>query len=85
MLLLVDSDATYLVLLKARSRLARYHYLSSILPMLEQTPMLNTLILVVCESHYHIISLTVEAETARVFANVQIILLIGYIFKYLDH
>ncbi|MFO0089630.1 MAG: hypothetical protein ACK518_02280, partial [bacterium] len=63
MILFVDSDAAYLVLPKARSRIAGYHYLSS-LPLVGQAPTLNAPILVLCKTLRHVVSSAAEAETA---------------------
>ena len=85
MILFVDSDAAYLVLPKARSRIARYHYLSSMPPTPEQSPMLHAPILVVYRTLWHIVSLAAKVETAGVFTNAQIALPIQYILECLGH
>ena len=84
MKLFVNSDTAYLVLPKAKSRIARYHYLSSTLPQ-NNKPILNTLILVIYKILYYIVSSVVEAEIAGVFINAQIALPIRYILECLSY
>ena len=50
MILFVDSNAAYLVLPNAKSRIAGYHYLSIIPPIPGQSPTLNAPILVLCKT-----------------------------------
>ena len=50
MILFIDSDATYLVLLNGKSRIARYHYLLSALLRLDQALTLNAPMLVACKT-----------------------------------
>ena len=68
MKLFIDSDAAYLVLPNAKSRIARYYYLSSTLP-LNNKLTLNMLILVICKMLCYILSSAAEAETTSVFIN----------------
>lgn len=72
--LFADSDAAYLALPKARSRISGCHYLSSIPPIPEQTLTLNAPILVACRTLQHVASSAAKAETAGVFTNAQIAL-----------
>ena len=68
MVLHIDSDAAYLVLPKARSRVAGYFRL------LNQTPKSpdNGAILVECKGLQHVVSSAAEAETHGVFHNAKI-------------
>ena len=84
MILFVDSDAAYLVLPKARSRIAGYYYLSSI-PPAGQAPTLNAPILVLCKTLRHVVASAAESETAGVFTNAQMVLPIRYILDCLGH
>ena len=70
MLLMVDSDAAYLVLPKARSRLAGYFRL------LDQHPVTpyNGAILVECKTIRHVVTSAAEAETHGVFHNAKLAL-----------
>ena len=80
----IDSDAAYLVLPNARSRIAGYFYLSDIPPD-NQEPKLNAPILIVCKTLKNVIASAAEAETAGVFVNTQLALPIQYTLKCLGH
>ena len=68
MQLWVDSNAAYLVLPQARSRLAGYFYLGDDLtPTISQKP--NGAVLVECKTICHVVSSSAEAEVAGVFHN----------------
>ena len=84
MVLYIDSDATYLVLSNAKSRIARYFYLSDHLSR-EILPLLNGAILVECKGIKHAVSSSVEAETAGLFYNAQMALPIWYILNSISH
>ena len=73
MLLLVDSDAAYQVLPKAKSGIAGYFYLSDH-PSKSNLPMLNAPMLVICKIIRHVVSSAEEAETWGVFTNAQLAL-----------
>ena len=85
MILTIDSDAAYLVLPQARSRIAGYHYLSSLPLSPEQSPPLNAPILVLCKTLRTVVSSAAESETAGVFTNAQLALPIRYILQCLGH
>ena len=68
MILPIDSNAAYLVLSNAKSRLARCYYLSS--DPIYIAPPINASFLISYEILKHIISSAAKAETARVFMNV---------------
>ena len=71
MILLIDSNATYLVIPKAKSRVAGYFQLnddSKRIPYLT----VNRAILVKYKALYHIVSSAAEAETAGIFHNAQV-------------
>lgn len=78
MCLHVDSDAAYLVLPGARSRLAGYYHLSNKTPSIPITsppPVpLNGAILIECKTIRHVVASAAEAETAGLFFNAQNIL-----------
>lgn len=85
MIIFVDSDAAYLVLPNAKSRIAGCHYLSSLPPKPGQSPTLNTLTLATCKTLRHVVSSAAESETAGVFTNAQIALPIRHILDCLGH
>lgn len=85
MILFVDSDAAYLVLSNAKSRIAGYHYLLTIPPTPGQSPTLNAPILVLCKTLRHVISSVAEAEITGVFTNAQMALPIRYILDCLGY
>ena len=68
MILYIDSNATYLVLPKAKSHIARYYYLSNH-PKKMKYPKLNGVILVECKILRYVVFLLAKAKTARVFHN----------------
>ena len=73
MVLLVDSDAAYQVLPKAKSGIAGYFYLSDH-PSKSNLPVLNAPTLVICKPIRHVVSSAAEAETTGVFVNAQLAL-----------
>ena len=73
MKLFVDSNAAYLVLPNAKSRVAGYFYLSSTPPE-NESPMVNAPILVICKTLRSVVASVAEAETAGVFLNAQLAL-----------
>ena len=85
MVLHVDSDAAYLVLPNAKSRVAGYHYLTSIPPTPDQAPILNAPILVICKTLRHMCSSAAEAEIVGVFTNAQLAIPIRHILECLGH
>ena len=84
MILHIDSNATYLVLPKAKSRIAGYYYLSDHLKKMKY-PKLNGVILVECKTLCHIVTLLAKAKTAGVFHNTQIAKPIWHILEYLGY
>ena len=84
MVLMLDSDAAYLVLPNAKSRIARYFYLSDH-PSKTTTPSLNGAIMVVCKALKNVVSSAAESETAGVFINAQLAIPIRYILDRLNH
>jgi len=84
MVLHVDSDAAYLVLPNAKSRVAGYFYLSDH-PDKDISPTLNGAILVECKGIKHVLSSSAEAETAGLFHNAQIAIPIRYILDSIGH
>ena len=65
MILYIDTDAAYLVLPKARSRLAGYFYISNT----TKSNTLNGVILIECKTINHVVSSTAEVETSATFHN----------------
>ena len=61
MVLNVDSDAAYLVVPKARSRIAEYYYLSS-QPTMKQYPHVNSAILFKCKTLRHVVASAAEMK-----------------------
>ena len=68
MVLLIDSNAAYLVLPNTRSRIAGYFQLNDY-PQRVEHPDVNGVILVECKTIRHIISLVAEAKTVGIFHN----------------
>ena len=67
MILTVDSDAAYLVLPKARSRIAGFYQLNNH----KHAHPLNGPLLVECKTIKHVVSSAAEAETSALFHNAQ--------------
>ena len=84
MVLHVDSDAAYLVVPNAKSRVAGYYYLSDV-PSTTQLPRPAPPVHVVCKFLKHVVALAAEAETAGLFHNGQEIVLLRRILKALGH
>ena len=84
MILHVDSDAAYLVLPKARSRIAGYYYLSSH-PNITKHAKLNGAILVECKTLRHVVSSAAEAEVAGVYYNATQAIVIRRALEALGH
>ena len=84
MILHIDSDAAYLVLPRARSRLAGHFYLSSDLKFTRIIPP-NGPILTECKTIRHVVSSAAEAETAGLFHNAQQARPIRHILHHLGH
>ena len=84
MCLHVDSDAAYLVLPKARSRLAGNYFLSDL-------PKPNTLIrpngpiLTECKTIQTVVASAAEAKTYGIFHNAQTALPIRYLLQQMGH
>ena len=73
MILHIDSDAAYLVMPGAKSRVAGYYYLST-KPLTIGDPQnipLNGAILVECKTLRHVVASAAEAETGGLFHNAQ--------------
>ena len=84
MVLMVDSDAAYLVMPNAKSRIAGYFQLNHH-PKRIPHPDVNGAILVECKALKHVVSSAAEAETAGVFHNAQIAIPIRYMLEQLGH
>ena len=84
MILSIDSDAAYLVLPGARSRIAGYYHLTRI-PTPSSPPFLNAPILVECKTLRHVVSSAAEAETSATFHNAQQAIHIRQILHHLGH
>ena len=83
MILNIDSDAAYLVLPNAKSRIAGYFYLSS--DPINVPPPINAPVLVVCKALRHVVASAAESETAGVFINAQIAIPIRNTLEALGH
>ena len=68
MTLHIDSDAAYLVLPSAKSRIAGYFYLSNH-PKFHIPTKLNAPVIVECKTLRHVVASAAEAETGGVFHN----------------
>jgi hypothetical protein len=75
MILKADTDAAYLVLPKARIRVAGHYYLSNLQPDYHKgDPQTNGPLLTMVQSLKTVVSSAAEAETGGVFVNAQIII-----------
>jgi hypothetical protein len=75
MILKADTDAAYLVLPKARSRVAGHYYLSNLQSDYGKgDPQKNGPILTIVQSLKNVVSSAAEAETGGVFINAQVII-----------
>ena len=84
MILHADSDAAYLVMPKARSRIAGYFYMSDH-PNIIFPPKLNAPVLVECKTLRHVVASAAEAETGGLFYNAQTVLPIREMLTTLNH
>ena len=82
MILKIDSDAAYLVLPKAKSRIAGYFQLSNQLPI---PPLHNAHILIEYRGLRHVVCSSSEAETAGLFQNAQVALPIRRLLIEIGH
>ena len=85
MILNIDTDAAYLVLPKARSRLAGYFYMGHHKGKQSPFTALNGAILVECKTILHVVASAAEAETAGLFHNAQMAIPIRNILNALGH
>ncbi len=87
MILFVDSDAAYLVLPGAKSRISGHFFLSDQPPPAPATPSPrpNGPIMVICRTLRHVVNSVAEAETAGVFINANEAIPCRYILEALDH
>ena len=84
MVLSIDSDAAYLVMPQAKSRIAGYFQLNDH-PSRIKHPDINGAILIECKALRHVVSSAAEAETAGIFHNAQRAIPIRYILEQLGH
>ena len=84
MVIYVDSDPAYLVLAKAKSRIASYYFLSNY-SNINISSTLNRAILAKYKGVKHVVTSLAKAETARVFYNTQTAILIQYILNIIDY
>ena len=84
MILKVDSDAAYLVLPKARSRIAGYFRLENRTQQLRKDRP-NGPILIECKTLRRVVTSAAEAETSGVFTNAQTSIPIRYILTQMGH
>ena len=80
MILSVDLDAAYLVLPKAKSRIAGFYYLTD-----RDLSYYNSPILVVCKTLKNVVASAAEAETGGLFLNGQEIVNLRHILISLNH
>ena len=86
MILHLDSDAAYLVALKARSRVAGYFYCGQQYNKnITQSTTLNGPIHIECKTLKHVVASAAEAETAGLFYNCQTAVHIRNMLTILDH
>ena len=84
-ILYIDSDATYLVLDKARSRVSGFYYNINKDPKQCLNPPINGPILIECKILRHMVTSAAEAKTAGLFYNRQTAIEIRNILKALNH
>ncbi|GFH62123.1 hypothetical protein CTEN210_18599 [Chaetoceros tenuissimus] len=84
MILFIHSDATYLVLPKARSRIAGYYFLSNNVPDGEDPP-LNGAVLVECKKLDPVASSSAKSETGGLYSNAQNGVPMRNNLEFLDH
>ena len=80
MVLAIDSNAVYLVMPNAKSRITRYFQLNHH-PKHIQHSDINGAILIGCKALQYVVSSVAEAETSRVFHNTQIAIPIQYMLE----
>ena len=87
MVLHVDSDAEYLVMPQARSRIAGYYYLSDDTTtfLKKKQPSHNAPTLVECKTLRHVVASATEAETGGIFHNAQMAISIRQVLETLGH
>jgi len=84
MVLHIDSDAAYLVMPNAKSRIAGYFQLNNH-PQRIAHPEVNGAILVICKALKYVVSSVAESEIAGVFFNAQKAIPIRYMLEQLGH
>ena len=84
MILNIDSDAAYLVLPQAKSRIAGYFYLSDHYTN-ASSPSINGPILVECKTLRHVVASAAEAEVSAIFHNAQTAIPIRNLLESLGH
>ena len=84
MILVIDSNVAYLVILKARSRIAGYYQLIFDLDK-AWNPILNKVILVECKTLCYMVSLVADAKIVGIFYNTQIAILIWHILEHIRY
>ena len=84
MQLFIDSDAAYLVLPNAKSRIVGCFYLLLTSPA-NQELILNALILAICKTPHTVVASAAESETTGMFINAQLIIPTRYALESLGH
>ena len=84
MVLMVDSNAVYLVMPNVKSRIAAYFQLSDY-PTKTNNPKLNGAILVVCKALKNIVSSSAKCKTVGLFYNAQMAIPIRYMLEKLNY
>ena len=87
MILHAETDAAYLVMPNAKSRIAGYFYLSDTPPKppIMPTPTRNGPLHIVCKTLRHVVASAAEAETGGLFINAQEAIPIRYLLTQLGH
>jgi hypothetical protein len=82
MILMTDTDAAYLVLPKARSRITGHYYFTNRMDDYTQgIPMANGPVLIECKTLRSVVSSSAEAETGGTFANAQNVIPMKHILE----
>ena len=79
MVLHCDSDASYLIMSKVRSRHASFFYFKT------DNEQLNATIHIECKTLKHVVSSTAVAETGGIFGNVQFCIPLRHILEAMNH
>ena len=84
MILTLHTDAAYLVITKAQSRIAGYYYPGN-RPNAKYHPKLNGSVIIECKTLNHVVASATESETGEIFTNPQMAIPIRVILEVMNH